>query len=407
MPPTTLFLLAGEPSGDMLGGRLMAALRARAGDELRFVGVGGPRMADHGLASLFPMDELSLMGFAEVVPHLPRLMRRMRETVAAIERLHPAMVLTIDSPGFSLRLQRRLAGRGLLRVQYVAPQVWAWHESRARRLARDLDHLLALLPFEPPFFERWGVACSFVGHPIVEEAGRAGDAAAFRAAFAIPPEAPLLCLLPGSRNSEISRHLPVLEATVARLVGRFPDLHLALPTLPAIAPRVREQTAGWRLPVVVVERREQRFDAYAASRLAIAASGTVALEVALAGLPAITIYRTGALTAWLARRLIRVPHVNIVNLILQRPAVPELLQEACAPEPIAAMALRLMTDERLRAQQRADLAEAAAQLAAPGGEPPSVAAARKVLELLRRRSGLAAGHDPQAPVPAATDQPLA
>jgi lipid-A-disaccharide synthase len=388
MPPATLFLLAGEPSGDMLGGRLMAALRARAGERLRFVGVGGPRMTDHGLESLFPMDELSLMGFAEVVPHLPRLMRRMRETVAAIEREQPAMVLTIDSPGFSLRLQRRLADRGLLRVQYVAPQVWAWHESRARRLARDLDHLLALLPFEPAFFARWGVPCSFVGHPIVEEAGRAGDGAAFRAAFAIPPQAPLLCLLPGSRKSEIGRHLPVLEATVARLVPRFPDLHLVLPTLPAIAPRVRELTAGWRSPVVVLERREERFDAYAASSLAIAASGTVALEVALAGLPAITIYCTGALTAWLARRLIRVPHVNIVNLILQRAAVPELLQEECAPQPIATLAERLMTDEGLRARQRADLASAVAQLGAPDGGPPSAAAARKVLELLGDRAGL-------------------
>jgi lipid-A-disaccharide synthase len=252
------------------------------------------------------------------------------------------------------------------------------------------------------------VPCSFVGHPIVEEAGRAGDAAAFRASFAIPPEVPLVCLLPGSRKSEIARHLPVLEETVARLLGRFPDLRLVLPTLPAIAPRVREQTAGWRLPVAVIERREQRFDAYAASNLAIAASGTVALEVALAGLPAITIYRTGALTAWLARRLIRVPHVNIVNLILQRPAVPELLQEACAPEPIAALAQRLMTDDTLRARQRADLAEAALQLAAPGGKPPSVAAAQKVLELLSHGSGLAATHDPRGrPVPAIPHQPLA
>jgi lipid-A-disaccharide synthase len=401
MPPTTLFVLAGEPSGDMLGGRLMAALQARAGGELRFVGVGGPRMADHGLASLFPMDELSLMGFAEVVPHLPRLVRRMREMVAAIERERPALVLTIDSPGFSLRLQRRLAGRGLLRVQYVAPQVWAWHESRARRLARDLDHLLALLPFEPAFFEKWGVPCSFVGHPIVEEAGQRGDGAAFRAAFAIPPEAPLLCLLPGSRTSELARHLPVLEGTVERLAARFPGLRLALPTLPAIAPLVRAQTAGWRLPVAVVEDRDQRFDAYAASRLAIAASGTVALELALAGLPAITIYRTGTLTAWLARRLIRVPHVNIVNLILQRAAVPELLQEACAPEPIATLAERLMSDEALRARQQADLAAAVAQLAAPGGEAPSVAAAHKVLELLRR-AGQPSGPGPPAPSRAPT-----
>jgi lipid-A-disaccharide synthase len=378
-----IFLLAGEPSGDMLGGRLMQALRAQA-PALELVGVGGPRMVAQGLETLFSMDELSLIGFTEILPHLPRLMRRLRETVAAIDRLHPDMVLTIDSPGFSLRLQRRLAGRKLIRAHYVAPQVWAWRAERARHLTRDLDHLLALLPFEPPFFERYGLACTFVGHPIIEEAGCRGDGAAFRAAHRIDPDHVLLCLLPGSRGSEIRRHLPVLSAAVRLLERRFPALRTVLPTLPARLDEVRKLTSSWQpLPLVVVDPAA-RFDAYAASRAAIAASGTISLEVALAGLPFVTIYRTGPLTAWLARRLIKVPYVNLANLILDRPAVPELLQAECRPDRIAVAVAALLEDETARAAQRQALAEVGRRLGG-GGEPaPSARAAALVLDLLHQ-----------------------
>ncbi|MGH6944783.1 MAG: lipid-A-disaccharide synthase [Geminicoccaceae bacterium] len=380
--PARIFMLAGEPSGDVLGSRLMRALREQSGDRLRFFGVGGPRMAEQGLTSLFPMDELSLMGFTEVLPHLPHLLGRMRQSVGEIKRQRPDAVVTIDSPGFALRLQRRLARLPLTRVHYVAPQIWAWREQRAARLARDLDHLLALLPFEPPFFERFGVPCSFVGHPIIEEVARPGDGARFRARYDIPTNAPLLCLLPGSRELEVKRHLPVLERAVMLLWRRFPRLRVILPTLGGLAPVVHDLMRPWKVPVVILEERSERFDGYAASWLAIAASGTVSLEVALAGLPLITIYRTGPLTAWLVRRLIRVPHVNLVNLILDRPVVPELLQEDCDPERIAAAAARLIEDDRLRQDQVAALAEAVARLGGADQRPPSQRAAERVLELL-------------------------
>lgn len=382
MAARRIFLLAGEPSGDMLGARLMQALNERTDGGIAFAGVGGSRMAGQGLDSLFPMDELSLMGFAEIVPHLPRLLARMRQTVAAIERLRPDMVLTIDSPAFSLRLQRRLAGHPLQRVHYVAPQVWAWRADRARRLARDLDHLLALLPFEPPFFERYGLACSFVGHPIIEEAGARGDGARFRRRHGLPDEAALLCLLPGSRRGEVSRHLPVLETAMARLGESVPGLRVVIPTLPGIAPMLHEPVGRWPVPALVVDGSTERFDAYAASRLAIAASGTISLELALAGLPFVTIYRTGPLTGWLARRLIRVPHVNLVNLILHRAAVPELLQEECRADRVAEVAASLMADESLRSAQQAALGEAAARLGATDELPPSRRAAERLLTLL-------------------------
>ena len=380
-----IFLLAGEPSGDMLGARLMAALGARAPD-VELVGVGGPRMVELGLDPLFPMDELSLIGFVEILPHLPRLVRRMRETVAAIDRLRPAVVVTIDSPGFNLRLQRRLAGHGAIRCHYVAPQVWAWREGRARHLVRDLDHLLALLPFERPFFERYDLACSFVGHPIVEEVGEAGDGGRFRAAHGIRADAPLLCVLPGSRSSEVRRHLPVIGATVERLRRRIPDLEVVLPTLDARLEEVRALVAGFARPPLIVTERAARFDAYAASRAAIAASGTISLEVALAGLPYCTIYRTGALTGWLARRLITVPYVNLANLILDRGVVPELLQDACTPERIAAAVLPLLEDEAVRSAQTTALGEVAARLGAGRGPTPSERAAEAVLELINHKA---------------------
>jgi lipid-A-disaccharide synthase len=380
-----IFLLAGEPWGDAVGARLMQALRHQAAEELALDGVGGPRMASCGLQSLFPMEELALGGMAERLPRLPGLRRRVAEVAREVERRRSDLVLTIASPPVALRLQRRLSARPLVRVHYGAPQAWAWRAERAARLARHLDHLLALLPFEPALFRRHGIASSFVGHPIVEEVPTAADGARFRRRYELPAEAPLLCLLPGSEESEIRPHLLVLEQAVALIWRQIAQLRLVLPTTPRLAPLVKRAVAHWQLPVLVLEDRAERFDAYAASWLALAASGTVSLELALAGLPGITIYRTGPLTAWLARRLIRAPHVNPVNLILGRPAVPELLQEDCCADRIAAAATRLIADEALRRDQQAALAEAVARLRAGDERSPSQRAAARILELLAER----------------------
>lgn len=383
--PGHIFLLAGEPWGDAVGARLMQALRDQEPGGIAFAGVGGPRMASCGLQSLFPMEELALGGKAETLPRMPRLWRRLAQAAHEVDRRRTDLVLTIASLGVALRLQRRLAARPLLRVHYGAPQTWAWREGRAARLARDLDHLLALLPFEPALFRRYGVPCSYVGHPIFEEAPAAVDGARFRRRYELPADAPLLCLLPGSKANEIRPHLLVLEEAVALIWRHISQLRLVLPTIPRMAPLVKQLVARWKLPVLVLEDRAERFDAYDASWLAIAASGTVSLETALAGLPAITIYRTGPLTAWLARRLIREPHVNPINLILGRPAVPELLQEDCQADRIAAAATRLIGDEALRQDQQAALAEAVARLRAGDERPPSRRAAARVLELLAER----------------------
>ena len=379
-----IFLLAAEPWGDAIGARLIKALRQQGPGELELAGIGGPRMARCGLRSPFPMQRLSSTGIAGMLPPGPRLWRRLRQVTQEVEHCRPDLVLTIDSPAFALRLQGRLAGRALVRVQYEAPQVWAWREASAARLARNVDHVLALLPFEPAFFRRHGVASSFVGHPLLEDVNAGADGAHFRRRYQLSTDAPVLCLLPGSRASEIRRHLPVLEQAVSLIWRRVSQLRPVLPTLASLAPLVKRLVARWQLPVLVLEDRAERFDAYAASWLAITASGAISLEVALAGLPAISIYRTGALAGLLAGRLTRVPHVNMVNLILGRPAVPELLQEDCRADRIAAAAVRLIGDEALRRDQQAALAEAVGRLR-DDERPPSQRAAARILELLAER----------------------
>jgi lipid-A-disaccharide synthase len=260
--------------------------------------------------------------------------------------------------------------------------VWAWREALAARLARNVDHLLALLPFEPAFFVRYGVPCSFVGHPLVEDVKASVDGPRFRRRYQLSADAPVLCLLPGSRASEIRQHLPVLEQAVALVWRQVSQLRLVLPTVTSLAPLVKRLVARWQLPVLVLEDRVERFDAYAASWLGITVSGNISLEVALAGLPSISIFRTGAWGALLARRLTRVPHVNMVNLILGRPAVPELLQEDCRADRIAAAAVRLIGDEALRRDQQSALAEAVGRLRGNDERPPSQRAAARILELL-------------------------
>ncbi len=379
-----VFLVAGEPSGDVLGARLMAALKARD-PAVRFAGVGGPGMAAEGLDSLFPMSDLAVMGLTEVLPHLPRLLRRIAQTVEAAVRLRPDAVVTIDSPGFSFRVGRRLRGRAGPLIHYVAPTVWAWKPWRARRIAGFLDHLLVLLPFEPPYFEAVGLPCTFVGHPVVEGGADSGDGQAFRRRHGVPETAPVLCVLPGSRRSETDRLLPVFGDTLAELARRHTELRVVVPTVDTVADHVTAAVARWPLPATVVRGESEKRDAFAAADAALAASGTVALELAMAGTPAVIAYKLGAATAWLVRRLIRVRYANLVNLILDREAVPELLQENCRPDRLAAAVDRLLSDPSSRTGQQSAADEALRALGR-GGTSPSGRAAEVVLGLMGRQN---------------------
>lgn len=376
-----IFLVAGEPSGDALGASLMAALKERTGGAVRFAGVGGEGMAHQGLDSLFPMADLSVMGVAEVLPRLPRILRRLSETAREARRLRPAAVVTIDAPDFCFRLAKRLRGDGIPLIHYVAPSVWAWRPGRARKIAAFLDQLLALLPFEPPYFEREGLPCTFVGHPVVESGADLGDGRRFRERHGIAAEAPVICVLPGSRRSETSRLLPVFALAVAGLRASRPDLAAVVPVIGAVADEVAQAAANWPVPTTVLRGRADKIDAFAAADVALAASGTVALELAMAETPAVIAYRVSPVSAWLARRLIRVSYVSLVNLVLDRPVTPELLQEDCRPERLTAALDVLLTDEAARRAQIEAGREALLRLGR-GGPSPGERAAAVVLDVI-------------------------
>ena len=393
-PPRRIFLVAGESSGDVLGARLIRALRrltaAGDGPAISFSGVGGPMMEAAGLeTSLFPMRELSVMGLVEILPHAPRLLRRLRETARAVERLRPDLVVTIDSPGFAHRLAARLiacpATAAIPRVHYVAPSVWAWRPGRVFACKRHFHHLLALLPFEPPFFEKAGLPCDFVGHPVLESGADRGDGPGFRQRHGIAPEAPLVCLLPGSRPGEAGRLLPVFGQAATLLHRRIPGLRIVTPVADPVRDQVLAALDGWPgQPVAVFDERE-KFDAMAASGAALAASGTVALELALARVPTVIAYRLSPLTYFLLRRMARVRYVHLLNILLDRAAAPERLQADCRPERLAEDMARLLGPDGDR--QIRELAPALAALRPPGDDSPAACAARILLGLSGKKQG--------------------
>ncbi len=376
-----VFLVAGEPSGDVLGGRLMLALQRLTGGEIRFAGVGGEHMRAAGLTSLFPIDDIAVMGFAEIVPRLPLILRRLRETEAAIRETRPQVVVTIDSPGFTLRLARRVRPLGVRIVHYVAPQLWAWRPQRARRLVGLFDQLLALFPFEPAFFASMGIEAVDVGHPAIETPrSPPGD---IRAELGIPAEAPLLALLAGSRRGLVARMLPVYAEAAALLAKRHAGLQIVLPVVSATQADIAAAIATWPVPCHLVVDPLQKRQVLAAAAAAITTSGTATLELALAGVPMVVAYRASAISAFLTYRLIRVAHVALPNVILGRRLVPELMQREVTPTALADAATRLLADESAAAAQRAGFDELRALLGAQD-MPPSERAARAVLETMSK-----------------------
>lgn len=376
-----IFLIAGEPSGDGIGGRLMAALRARSGGRIRFAGIGGPAMTGEGLDSLFSMSELAVMGVVEVLPRALGLLRRMRETAAAIRALGPDAVVSIDAPAFCFGVWRRLGRAGIPLIHYVAPTVWAWRPGRARKYARTIDHLLALLPFEPPYFEREGLGCTFVGHPVLESGADAADGVAFRARHRLGEAGPVLGILPGSRRGEVARLMPHFGEAVVRLADRFPGLEVVIPAIPGLVPEIEAASRRWPVRALVTSDVETKFDAMAACDAAVAASGTVSLELALAGVPMVIAYRIHPVTNTLVRRMIRVKYASLVNILLDRPVIPELLQGDCRADGLADATARLLGSESERDDQRAAAGEALAMLSA-GDILPSDRAAGVILEMI-------------------------
>ncbi len=385
-----VFVIAGEASGDRLGAALMAGLKDLTGGAVEFRGIGGGQMAAEGLESLVPMEGLSIMGLVEVLPKVPQMLRLIRDTGDAVADWRPDALVTIDSPDFGLRVAKRVKGMapGVRRIHYVAPSVWAWRPGRAVKMAKVIEHVLALLPFEPPYMEAHGMSCDFVGHPVVaERQASAAEAATFRRAFGIGAEAPLLTVLPGSRRGEIGRLAPVFRDVVARVRAELPSLRVVVPAVGHLVPELEAVFGGEG--VVLLDPREASPEAaearkracFAASDLALAASGTVSLELAAAGVPMVIAYRSNPVTEAIAKRLALIDTVTLVNLLTETRAVPEFLMEKCRIELIAPKVLELLRDPKARMEQAAAGARAIDSLGR-GGKAPGLRAARSVLSAI-------------------------
>jgi lipid-A-disaccharide synthase len=382
-----IFLIATEESGDRLGANLMKVLRQRLGGAVQFEGVGGQSMAREGLVSLFPIEELSIIGLAAVVKQLPKILRLIRETTRAVTQASPDILVIIDSPDFTHRVARRVrAGDPSIPiVDYVSPSVWAWRPGRARAMRRYIDHVLALLPFEPDEYRRLhGPPCSYVGHPLTgQTATLRPDPGEQKRRDEAPP---VLLVLPGSRRSEIRHHMAVFGETLARLRDEGAAFELILPTMPHLQEAVSEGLKDWKVaPRVVVGEQEKRA-AFRIARAALAKSGTVTLELALAGVPMVTAYRTGAVEAWILIRAINVKSVILANLVVGENVVPEFLQQDCTPEKLVPALRDVLEDSPLRRRQIEAFA-GIDNIMSTGNQPPGVRAADIVLATLRRARG--------------------
>ncbi|WP_101066353.1 lipid-A-disaccharide synthase [Roseovarius salinarum] len=381
-----VFLIAGEPSGDRLGAALMRGLGQLA-PEVSFEGVGGPLMQAEGMNSLFPMEELSLMGIAEVLPRYPHLVRRKNQVADAVLAARPDALITIDSPDFCLRVARRVRARAPVRtVHYVAPSVWAWRPGRARKMARFIDQVLCLLPFEPPYMEAEGIAADFVGHPVVSEpVATPAEAAGFRDRHGLTG-AEVLLVLPGSRRGEVALLADRFAETLRQVVARRPGLRVVLPAAPSVAPMLHETLRGWPGAPVLLDptgRDAQAFlaekrAAFAAADGALAASGTVSLELAAASTPMVVGYDLSWLSRQIIPRMIRVDTLTLVNLVSETRVVPEFIGAACRPAPMA-QAVCAMLDAP---EAQLEAMRVTMDRLGKTGEAPGMRAARAVLARL-------------------------
>ena len=379
-----IFLIATEESGDRLGAGLMKVLRQRLGDAVLFEGVGGLAMASEGLTSLFPIEELSIVGFAAVVRRLPRIMRLIRQTVDAVMQTSPDALVIIDSPDFTHRVARRVRSRdqSIPIIDYVSPTVWAWRPGRARAMVSYIDHVMALLPFEPEAYRRLrGPPCTYIGHPLIDQLASLRPNAEERARR--EAENPLLLVLPGSRRSEVRHHMAIFGETLALLSAEGIAFEPVLPTTPQLEEMIRENVKGWQVqPRIAVTEAEKR-TAFRSARAALAKSGTVTLELALAGVPMVAAYRVGAVEAFILRRAVKVQSVILANLVLGKEVVPEFLQENCTAEALAKSLGEVLTDTPLR-QRQIEAFATLDSVMSTGGAQPNLRAAEIVLAAMRK-----------------------
>jgi lipid-A-disaccharide synthase len=381
--PLSVYIIAGEASGDLIGAHLMRSLKKQSRRPIVFNGIGGEKMIAEGMKSLFPFHELSMLGFLEILPYLFNIFARIARTVEDIRIKQPDVVITIDVPGFGFRVVERLRKTNIPSkfIHYVAPTVWAYKPHRAAICAKLFDHMLVLLPFEPPYFKKVGLPCTWVGHPVIAETV-IGDGTRFRQKYEIPDSIPLFCLMPGSRKGEVERHMPIFAKTIALLATQFPNLAMVVAVPANVMPFVAPFFNNCPFRAVVTADDQDKKDAIAASTIAIVKSGTVTFEIAKAGVPMIVTYRVNPISAWMFRRIALTKYANLINILKQSEVIPELLQEQCNPLMIATSVAHLLSHPDRQKTQIYQQKSALAQLLLPNDESPSDKAAHTILNLI-------------------------
>lgn len=379
---------AGEPSGDLLGAGLIRKIKSQRPDA-RFIGIGGPEMLAAGLESIFPMQDIAVMGFADVLKKLPYLFGKLDEAVLALQAAKPDVLVCVDAPDFNHRLAKRLKHKepNIKIIDYVVPSVWFWRAGRARAMSRYFDHCLALLPFEPEVLRNLGgPSCQFIGHRAIEDVASDLEVKHFRETYGVSRDEPCLVILPGSRYGEISHLLPIFAEVCEKLSQKYTSLRVFLPLVEHLAETTRAEVEGWPFPVEFMTDHREKLALFRSADLAIAASGTVALEMGLAGLPMITGYPSnGLLTKFVLKYLARTPSVNLVNLVLDRPVVPELLADNLTSDNLYRLADYYLSEESIRGQTRSYLADFS-RIMRSAGPSPDTQAAEAVLRIAGLRA---------------------
>lgn len=401
------FLIAGEPSGDVLGAKLINELKAQD-PEAQFIGIGGDLMIGAGMQCLLPMSELSIMGIWEVFMRLPQLLKLRNAIVEEIEKQKPEALITIDFPDFNFQVAKRLKKRKKLKIRcihYVAPTVWAWRPGRAKAVAQYLDAMICLFPFEPQYFKKHGLRSVFVGHPIIEE-NASGDGRAFRERRKVPENVKLLGIFFGSRQIELKYNAEVMKETATYVSEQVDNVQLVVPTLEKLEYDIIQLVQDIGITSYVESDYSKKWDAIAACDAAIVVSGTMALELAYAGVPHVVVYKTGTLNYLLVRLLAKVKFVHLGNIILNKPIVPEFIQFRCKSEKISDEALKLLQNPEAAKKQTESFEEIRASLGVAGEEMPSVKAARYIVSLLKAppKPKAAAGGQAKNPAPKAAQK---
>lgn len=380
-----IWVLAGEASGDILGASLIKTLRYYD-PSLRLRGVGGQEMEKCGFQSLFPMEYLSVMGLTEILPRLPRLFWCMSQAIKDITKFKPDIVLTIDSPGFSFRLLRKIAHIPTIRIHYVAPQIWAWKSDKFSNYQGVWDKLLCLFPFEAKLFNQHHLNASFVGHPILQQLGEKGDGQRFCLKYHIGEDKKLLLLLPGSRQGELKRLLPIFKDVVSQLHRQRRDVVCVFILTASSCSYVQKMIRTWSVKPFLISERQDKLDAYRRADLALSKSGTSTTELALHSIAFMTVYKVNPVTAYLVRRLIHLPYVTMMNILARQAIVPEFLQADCTAPRLTRAVINMLDNPVMREEQIEKLRMVFGQLKSPTGRSPSQQAAYEIFNMLKSSS---------------------